>query len=367
MADKSGFMTPEQAERAIWSYYWQLDQSRDRRSSPIQLEPPDHMTEEEVAKLKARQTPLHQKAMLKAVDLMQRRGGRAGGALLNLGKRLFTEKAQAEYFRQATREAMAEEVANTSTSGTLDPNTGLPRSEGDLQSGRGVVSGVDLCMEAIVPPRDLAEAATTWLPPCPPDENETTWGSQLDHWQAMAFKPKELFCVPCRGQGFTVVQGHNDRKARGIFVAGDNAVLKRATCVQCHGKGAKDFWTADEHLGIKHNARTIGERVHELSREGYFNPHPIDSKDVEMGDLVWVDKGGMTIGFRLTWQGYQRMKEYCAGDPEIQQAALHVLTLAGRSVRDAAPEWAQKEYKQAKALQVSTGGFNVTTGGKLAL
>ena len=365
MSDKEGFMSADQAERAIWSYYWQLDNSRDRRSSPIMLEPPDEISEEEVERLRERQTPLMRKAMLKGVSLLQRRGGRVGGVLAKIGRRIWTEKSEREYFDQAVAEAAEEMVENQGSPGQLDPRTGLPMSEADLQGGRGIVSGVDLCMEAIVPPRDLAEASTTWLPPCPSDEPAEKWGSQMDHWQALAFKPKLLHCKKCGGTGAVNQAVHNTRFGRG-FAVHDGKSMRQVRCGNCGGNGSKEFWAEEEHAAIKHNTVMIGRRVAVLAKDGYFDLRPIDDNDVEMGDLVWTDKAGLTLGYRLTWEGYERMKEFCAEDPELQQAT-HVLALAGRDVRSTAPKWARDEYKNSKPIEVTTGGFDVTTSADLDL
>lgn len=364
--DKAGFMTPEQAERSIWSYYYQLSQSRDRRSSPIMTEPPDQLTEEEVERLREQQLPWHRKAQLKALQLMQRRGGRISTALLKAKDRLFTEKAEREYFEDAMREAAQEHAADQDMTGRLDPNTGLPMSEADLQTGRGIVSGVDLCMEAIVPPRDLAEASTTWLPPCPAGEVEAEWGSKIEHWQALAFKPKVAACSGCGGRGIQRIKRKKTRGSRLVLIREDAYEFREVRCHDCGGRGNSENWDDDEHEAVKHNTRLIAQKIHDLAEEGYFDVRPIDDRDVEMGDLVWADKAGLTLGFRITWEGFQRMQEYVAEDPELQQS-MHVLTLAGHDVRKSAPEWSQEEFRSTKPIDVTSGGFGIASGGNVKL
>ena len=65
-----------------------------------------------------------------------------------------------------------------------------------------------------------------------------------------------------------------------------------------------------------------------------------------MGDLVWEDRAGFSLGFKLTWEGYRRMKEYCDNDPDLKRH-IHLLTYAGKDIRDNAPEWVKQEFQQA--------------------
>jgi hypothetical protein len=375
-----GFMSREQAERAIWSYFWQLDNHRDRRGAPLLMEPDDVIGPEEAQRLRDAQTPFHRKLQIRAWDLLQRKSQGSslasgikntirGGANWLMGK--LTTKTQRDYLESVMRDAHEElyEEDRKRKSGSVDPNTGLPYNEFDLQVGRAVVSGRDLCLDAMVPPEDLAMAATVWLPP-EDGENEANnspgWGSKLEHWQALGNKDKDKMCSACRGQG--VVQKKVKRATsllRNIIVR-DAAKIQNVRCDDCGGRGSTPYWEQDEIEAIKHNTRVIGEVVAELAQDGYFNETPIDRRDVEMGDLVWKDRAGLSIGFRLTQDGYDHMQEYCADDDELQQV-LHVLALAGKHVRDAAPEWAQKEFRESKPIQVKSGGFTASTKGGITV
>jgi hypothetical protein len=173
MVDREGYMSEEQAERSLWSYYWQLDHSRDRRVAPLVTEPPEQMSPEELAEIRDRQTPLWRKAQLKWVGLLEKRNARAGGYARKFSN-LFTTKAEKDYVLQSVLEEEYEKYAGADLTGKVDPRTGLPWTTNDIQSGRGVVSGQELCLEAIVSPHDLAEAFTTWLPPCPGDHDPET-------------------------------------------------------------------------------------------------------------------------------------------------------------------------------------------------
>lgn len=354
--DRGGFMTREQAERIIWSYYWQLDHSRDRRVAPLATEPPDTIDRDELARIRDAQTPLWRKAQLKAVDILERKNARVGSVARRFAG-LFTTKAEQEYVLQCVLEEERERLSAQDLSGRVDPGTGLPLSTADVQSGgRGVVAGQELCLEAIVPPHDLAESATTWLPPCPPEESPETWGSELSHWQALHYKPKDKQCETCGGRG-RVEKRVTASVGRGFLIRREKTEHRTflVTCENCHGEGCKQNWDPDEVEAVRQNARTIAEVVHDLANEGYFDLRPIDERDAVMGDLVWERKDGFTIGFRLNWEGYQRMQEFTQEDPEIQKA-LHILTLAGEEVRSKAPEWALNEYRG--------GGPSITTQGR---
>lgn len=363
-----GFMTPEQAERAIWAYFWQLNHQRDRRSSPISIEPSDTLSEEEAHRLRDRQSGGYFRSAYRyALEQLSTREGRVGAVAR--GVRGFTDAAKRAYLQEAVQDRAQEAAQEQDLTGKIDPATALPLSDVDLQSGRGVVSGADLCMEAIIPTDDLAAAATAWLPPCPSDENPDRWGSELTHWQVLAYKPKEVHCEGCGGRGF-VEQAEPVARTGKLFLIRDNKTTRtrRAACPACHGKGTQVGWSEENVQAVNHNARMIGDAVHRLSREGYFNLRPINDSDVEMGDLVWERKEtGHTMGFRLTWEGYQRMHEFCDQDPEIQQT-LHLLTLAGQDVRSSAPEWAQRQFRAANpTTKITSGGTKLSSGGSFKL
>ncbi len=363
-----GFMTPEQAERAVWAYFYQLDHQQDRRSSPISVEPTDRIGLEEAKRLKDQESGgLFRGVALRALESLSKREGRVG--FVARGVRGLTEAAKRKFFEEALTDMAQEAAEDRDLTGQLDPNTGLPMSASDLQSGRGVVTGVDLCMEAIIPPFDLAAAAIEDdLGPCPDGEDPITWGTKPEHFQVLAFKPKEIQCTGCGGRGFSDHTESTARTGMLFLIRGDDRRTVRARCSECEGKGTLQGWTPENVAAVKHSAREIGDAVGRLAHEGYFDQRPIDSRDVEMGDLVWETKGdGHSLGFRLTWKGYQRMKEYCALDPEIQSVP-HLLAMAGHEVRARAPKWALRGLNEARpAASISTGGPQLSSGGKINL
>lgn len=321
----SGRMSPEDAERTIWSFYWQLVHSRDRRTAPLYFGPDDPALAEAKRKEQEERIGLWQRVQKQVT-------------------RWFTPKRQKEYAEAALDDGLAQAQADASLRGKVDPRTGLPMTGNDLAMGRGVVSGVDLALDVIIPPEELAAACTAWLPPCPPDEPAAEWGQKLEHWQALAYKPKELRCETCKGLGR--IKKQVGARRQGLIIISESPVETFVPCDTCAGRGSMPHWTDDEHLTVRENARQIKLVVHRLASEGYFNARPINPQDREMSDLVWEDRDGMTLGFKLTWAGYQRMLEVTQNDPELRRQA-HILTLAGKELRETAPEWAKAEYKQA--------------------
>lgn len=368
-----GFMSPEDAERAIWSYFHQLDNHQDRRGAPLIMEPPDQLTPEEARRLREAQIPLWRKVQLKAWRLAQKKAhgsslaSAVAGAVTGWGKWIgskLTTPAQRDYLRELMKEASEEvhEEEARQHPNALDPRTGLPLNKHDLQVGRGVVSGRDLCLDAIIPPEDLALSATTWLPPCPPDESPETWGQELTHWQSLAYKPKDINCQECRGTGLVEKKVARATSTLRRIIVRESPKIRQVRCESCGGRGSKPYWEEEEYAAIKHNTRLIGEAVERLAHDGYFDVKPIDPHDKEMGDLVWKTKGGLTLGFRLTPDGYDHMKEYVEEDDELQHV-LHVLALAGKDVRDAAPEWAKDSFANPNPIKATTGGISATSGG----
>ena len=358
--DRNGFMTRDQAVRSIWSFYWTLDHSRDRRVAPLITEP-GAVSKEELERIKEQQTPFWRKMQLKAVDILEKKNARVGSVARSLSS-LFTTDAERNYVLECVLNEERQKLADADLTGKVDPATGLPLTTNDIHSGgRGVVSGQELCMEAIVSPVDLAEAFTTWLPPCPMDENSEKWGSELSHYQSLGYKPRNAQCEACGGQG-KIKQTVTATVSKGILFRRDQTEHRSVlvTCQECGGGGARENWDDDEVEAVRQNAVLIAQCVHELANKGLFDTRPIDARDVEMGDLVWERKDGLTIGFRLNWKGYKAMKEFTAKDKEIQRA-YHVLTMVGKDVRENAPEWAKDEYKKgAVPIEVKGGTFEAS-------
>jgi len=320
---REGYMSPDDAERAVWAFYWQLYHSRDRRTAPIRSEPGDTLSEEERHELRQREE--------QQIGLWSK--------VQKQVSRWFTTSKQEDHYKGITDDLRGQVAADADLSGVLHAGTGLPQTANDLASGRGIVSGAQLCLGAIIPPEDLAAATTTWLPPCPMDENSETWGNELEHWQALAYKPKEIPCPDCQGRG----------KVQTLFKG--NPIL--VTCGVCGGKGSKPNWKPEEFEAVEANAFQIKRKIHELAERGYFDKRPINPNDREMSDLVWEDEAGFTIGFKLTYEGLQRMLEYCDQVPELQQK-LHVLQYAGEELRREAPDWAQKEFKARPQVSINS-------------
>jgi len=292
---RDGLITPEEAEQAIWSFYWQLDQARDRRSPNV------GMTDEEITERQLKEA--------KIKESMWRR-------LYKHCIRVFTPSRQKDVIEGVSKDAQ-DEYSHflEGQPGRLHSKTGLPVNEAELGSGRAVVTGIRLCLGAIVSPGSLAEACTLSLEPCPPGESAETWGSELSHWRAMMYK-------------------------------------------------SRDEWTEEESRTVDHNTIVIKRKIHELAEEGYFNTRPISPSDREMHDLVWEDEAGMTVGFKMEYEGYKRMQEVCNENPELQRY-MHLLEVAGEEVRESAPEWVKRDHERGgkPEIAVESGGFNVEAGG----
>lgn len=272
-------MSPDQAERTIWSFYWQLDNSRDRRAA----------------------APVGPQPSVEQAHAQQEEQSFMGGLLESVQKqidRFYTTRKRQEYLDAEADRAKAEiKARNDALPGQLDPKTGLPAKASDLATGRGVVSGIDLCLEVILPPEGVAGTATARLEPLPLGEKSETWGDKDEHWKVLGYIPKAE-------------------------------------------------WDDDEVATVKANGLMIKKGVHKLADHGYFILRPLNERDAETNDLVWEDRAGFTLGYRLTYKGYQRMKEYCDQDPELKRS-IHLLTYAGKDLRDQAPEWARREYQDA--------------------
>jgi hypothetical protein len=335
-----GFMNAETAQLVIWSFYWQLFNARDRRTAPIKFEDDEHEAEQR----------------------LRRKQYKAGlwGGIQRQFDRFFTRKAREEYFEGAAADAIGQARADADLRGKVDPRTGLPMSSSDLASGRAAVSGQRLCFEAIIPAYDLAAAATLWLPPCPPDKSDNSWGKDLRDWQALAYKPKESFCAPCRGKGKKSVEV--GKRSSGLIFVSHSPIMRTVPCEDCGGKGSLPGWDDDEVEAVEANAYMIKRQVYDLAREGFFEERPVDEEDTEMNDLNWSDEEGLSIGFRLTYKGFKHMQEVVQKTPEIQQT-MRTLELAGHDVRENAPEWARDEFKKGSPIKIEAGGFSAGAGG----
>jgi len=309
-----GMMSPEEAERCIWAFFWQLANSRDRRIAPVRREPPD------ILELQRQQYERDQ------CDL---------DLITKSTEKYFTDTAKLEAAKAALAEVEGQRRADQDQRGRVDHGTGLPLSGNDLAMGRGVVSGTKLALGAgPISPTELAEACSAWLEPCPPGQPQDKWGNDPAHWQVMAFKPKEVHCPEC--------------KATGIVTETTKSGLEYTdTCEKCRGDGTICNWTDEELQTVEHNALQIKKAVHRLAEKGWFNLRPINERDEEMADLDWTDEMGFTLGFKITWEGFRHMQEYCSKDPSLQRQ-ISLLLHAGRDVREGAPQWARDEYGAGK-------------------
>lgn len=327
-----GRMSPEQAEQAIWAFFWQVSRSRDRRKV---------MTPDEVAAMSAEAARGQSELEISLASKIQR-----------VLAKVFTGKRREEVQEGATKDALAElEAAAGARVGRVNQATGLPESEVDLASGRDVVSGEDLCMSMLVPPFALAAATVAWLP----DGKDP---AKDENWQVMAYKPVKRICMGCnglrreKGPRCKECNGKGRRKV-GAFLSKTwdmcgpcqgHGVLLGPVCGQCKGAGTIENWSQEEHETVRANSHMISQTVTKLAAEGLFNAKPIDKNDAEMGDLVWEDDRGDTLGFKLTWKGFKHMQEYIDKRPELKRH-MHMLVHAGDDVRSQAPEWAVKEYQ----------------------
>ena len=182
----------------------------------------------------------------------------------------------------------------------VDPGTGLPVSANDLKSRAFSDSGRDLMFSMVIPPIQLARASTYW------------W---RDDWE-------------------------EDR-------------------VQILAHTPRDEWTEDMLLTYEENLRRIKRRIHRLAEDhGWFDVRPINPKDAEMNDLDWVGEDRLTIGFRITYAGWDECQRWIREHPVWDQQR-HVLDVAPDEIKKNAPEWFKAEYKNAPSFEVNSGGFSV--------
>lgn len=182
----------------------------------------------------------------------------------------------------------------------IDPGTGLPVSANDLRPKAFSTSGMDLMFSAVIPPVQLARAATYWW--------RDDW--EEDHVQILTHTPREE-------------------------------------------------WTDEMLFAYEENLRRIKRRIHKIAEDnGYFDVRPVNPRDPEMNDLEWVGEDRMTIGFRITHAGWDECQRWIRDHP-IWDQKRHVLDVATEEVKKNAPEWFKAEWKNAPAFDVGAGGFEV--------
>lgn len=182
----------------------------------------------------------------------------------------------------------------------LDPGTGLPVSADHLRAKIYSDSGLDLMFSAVIPPIQLARAATYW------------W---RDDWD----------------QDKVQILSHTPRGE----------------------------WTEDMLFVYEENLRRIKRRIHELADDhGWFDVRPINPRDKEMNDLDWVGDDRMTIGFRITYAGWEECQRWIRDHPVWDQKR-HVLDVATDEIKKNAPEWFKRDYENSPTFDVGVGGFEV--------
>lgn len=181
----------------------------------------------------------------------------------------------------------------------IDPGTGLPVSANDLRARSYADDGQDYMFTAIVPPAQLARAATY------------VWSEE---------------------------HGGQDKRMAIAYIHRDN-------------------WTVEMTAAYKENVRRIKRRVHQLSERGYFNLRPINPRDTEMNDLDWVGDDRQTIGFAITYDGWMHCQEWISKNPAWDHR-VHILDVCGEEVAKNAPEWLKQERK-VPTFSVQSGGFTI--------
>lgn len=193
---------------------------------------------------------------------------------------------------------------------SIDPGTGLPVSANDLRSAAEADDGIDIMFTQIVAPKQLALACTYWW--------KDNW--EGDRVQVLAYTPKA------------------QRTPEMIYA-------------------------------YKENVRKIKRKAHELAGQGLINVRPINPNDTEMHDLVWEDADCMTIGFAITWEGWEACREWigehaAVWDRKPGEGAPDILDVASDEVRANAPQW-KKDERGKPSINVSSGGFKASSGGTL--
>jgi len=180
----------------------------------------------------------------------------------------------------------------------IDSGTGLPMSANDLRPRAYADDGIDFMYTSIIPPEQLARAATyAW----------TDEGGQ-EKRVALAYIPRQQ-------------------------------------------------WTDEMTAVEKENLRRIKRKIHSFKDRGWFDLRPINPRDREMEDLDWTGKDRMTIGFSITYEGWVECQSWISKHPEWDHR-VHILDVCGEEVAKSAPEWLKQERK-APTFSVGGGGFPV--------
>jgi hypothetical protein len=182
----------------------------------------------------------------------------------------------------------------------VDPGTGLPMSANDLKAKAFSTSGMDLMFSAVIPPVQLARAATYWW--------RDDWDE--DKVQILAHTPRAE-------------------------------------------------WSDEMLLAYEENLRRIKRRIHHMAEDqGWFDVRPIHDGDNEMNDLDWVGEDRLTIGFRITHSGWDECQRWIRDHP-IWDQKRHVLDVAPDEIKENAPQWYKDEHANSPTFDVSTAGFDV--------
>ena len=108
---REGLMTPEEAERKVWEFYWQLDGSIDRRTAPLKFEPPDRIEMDREKR-----------------DRYQGLWGRVQRQV----DRWFTHRKRDEYLEGAASDMLEQARVDRDNRGRVDYRTGLVKYKYDF-------------------------------------------------------------------------------------------------------------------------------------------------------------------------------------------------------------------------------------------
>lgn len=183
-------------------------------------------------------------------------------------------------FARTARQGVDRRAATTT--GGIDPRTGLPVSANDLLPRYKAVSGRSLALQLLVVPRQLAASMLRRTV----SEQESREG----HVALVAIQP--------------------------------------------------DQWTPQEAELVGALEEQIKLAVHRLAeRHGWFDPRPNDYEDGR--PLEGAD--GLTAGFKITPRGLEHALQRTAGT-RWELGPVHPEHDLGRSAWSQAPQWAQSEF-----------------------
>lgn len=125
----------------------------------------------------------------------------------------------------------------------------------------------------------------------------------------------------------------------------ENASLTKKHVLPLAQKDVKT-WTDDEIHAVNTNAELVKRVVHRLAQNGWFVTKPqIDEVGGELGTTHLAhDDDRMTMGFSITYEGLQRAQRWCEKHPKFMKGPTTLESLGADRSQDA-PEWLKAQER----------------------